>query len=341
MSFDKSGRRWGPESVVFGVVSDGYRPEAVSELAGLLAPFTVHVHHDFERFAHRSPQAPNLRLVDEPVRTGWGTWGFARAVARLMRAALDAGPFDYFQLLSPTCLPLKPVAQFADFVAADRCDAHLSLVDLLESDDAVVEFGFRTFAPGGSTRKRLLRHARHRALGADRTIEYRAGLAISRPASAHRRSLVARLARGVTAAAVRGRLGPHPFDSRFRPYMGSTWFGARRHVIAYLVDAIEDPASTGYFRDLDQPDELLFATLLGNADLRLGPLNHLVNRFSPEGHPLVFAPADLSILRESDRWFARKFADDPADPVRRAQIGRVRGAEVGEDIDIRHATMMR
>lgn len=337
----ESGRQSVPGSLVFGVVSDGYRPEAVSELARTLAPFTVHVHHGFRRFPHRARAAPNMRFIRHPVRTGWGTWGFARAVATLMRAALESGRFDYFQLLSPTCLPLTPVRRFADFVAADPCDAHLSLVDLLANNDAMVEYGFRVFAPGGSARKRLLRHARHIALGPDRTIEHHRGLAISHPSPTHRRRLVARLARGIIDAGARGWLGRHPFDARYRPYMGSTWFGARRHVIAYLVDAIEDPASSGYFRRLDQPDELLFATLLGNAGLRIGPLNHLVNRFDPDGHPLLFRDADIPLLRSSDRWFARKFADDPADPVRKTQIDHILAAGSREDSEHRPAMKMR
>lgn len=341
MNAIESARSWGPESVVFGVVADGYRPEAVSELAGLLAPFTVHVHHDFARFPACSPGAPNVRLIHNPVRTGWGTWGFARAVGTLMRSALDAGRFDYFQLLSPTCLPLKPVTQFADFVTADPCDAHLSLINLLANEDALVEYGFRVFAPGGSARKRLLRHARHRALGPDRTIEHTGGLAISHPTPAHRQRLVARLARGIIRAAAKGWLGSHPFDSRYRPFMGSTWFGARRHVIACLVDAMEDPVTNDHFRRLDQPDELLFATLLGNADLRIGPLNHLVNRFSPDGNPLRFEDAELPLLQASDRWFARKFADDPADALRRAQISRLRATESHEAPDRRQSMMMR
>jgi len=341
MSSFRPGRKWGPKSVVFGIVSDGYRPDAVSELAGLLAPFTVHVHHDFERFPHPSPGAPNIRLVRNPVRTGWGTWGFARAVATLMRSALDEGDFDYFQLLSPTCLPLRPVAHFADFVAEDRCDAHLSLVDLLANGDALIEYAFRVFAPGGSARKRLLRHARHLALGPDRTIEHSGGLAISHASPAYRPRPAARLGRGITSAAARGRLGRHPFDDRYRPYMGSTWFGARRHVVVDLLDAIEDPARTAYFRRLEQPDELLFATLIGNAGLRLGPLNHVVSRFDPDGHPLAIGEADTPWLLASDRWFARKFADDPADPVRRMQIQRVRGAESGEDAGLRHAVLLR
>ena len=330
-----------PETVVFGIVSDGYRPEAVSELAGLLAPFIVHVHHDFTRYPGHRPAAPNIRLVSEPVPTGRGTWGFARAVAMLMRSALEAGRFDYFQLLSPTCLPLRPIREFAEFVAADTCAAHLSLVDLLADDDAAIEYGFRVFAPGGSMRKRLLRHARHGALGPDRTIEHRAGLAISHPTPAQGQRLLARLARGAVRAAIPGRFGEHPFDAEFRPYMGSTWFGARRHVVAYMVEEIEGSAHMDYFRRLDQPDELLFATLLGNAGLRIGPLNHLVNRFDPTGRPLVFSRSDLPLLRASDRWFARKFSDDPADPVRRIQIDRVRAADSGEHTNPPYATIMR
>ena len=50
-------------------------------------------------------------MVPDPVQTGWGTPGLPQAIFHLIRCALERESFDYFQLLSGTCLPLASAVQ--------------------------------------------------------------------------------------------------------------------------------------------------------------------------------------------------------------------------------------
>jgi hypothetical protein len=307
------------QRIVFGVMSATQSPAIVDQLAGLLQPHTVVVHHDFRKRADYRPTASNVELIPDPRDTGWGTWGFSDAIFHTLRYALDRHDFDYFQLLSPTCLPLRPVEEFEAFVGSDQADAHADLIEIDRDDDTLMTFGYRTFLPGGTVRFRLLRRTRSWYFGSDSDLIQTKSLSVLKRRSAdgqHRFSLGATSGLLLTRFAAAGGLGRHPFGPDFKPTIGGTFFGARAKVCEHLVRMSEDEQTLAFFRGLQIVDETLFATLLGNSGFVLGPANHAINDFSSEGSPRWVEDGDLERLRSTKRYFARKFVDDPCDPVR-------------------------
>src|SRR3990167_761367 len=116
--------------IVFLVMSAVSKPETVDQLARALAPHTVLVHHDFSQTPHFPLTAPNVRFVPGPKRTGWAMFGFVDGIFHSMQYAIANLDFDYLQLLSPTCLPIKPLGEFEVHVSQGE-DAHFDCVDLL------------------------------------------------------------------------------------------------------------------------------------------------------------------------------------------------------------------
>src|SRR3954447_10256317 len=98
--------------IVFLVMSAVSKPGTVDQLARALAPHCVLVHHDFSQSPEFPLSAPNVRFVPDPKRTGWGVFGLVEGIFHSFRYALANLEFDYLQLLSPTCLPIKPLRDF-------------------------------------------------------------------------------------------------------------------------------------------------------------------------------------------------------------------------------------
>ena len=71
-----------------------------------------------------------------------------------MQYALDNLDFDYLQLLSPSCLPIKPMDKFEAHVSGPA-DAHFDCVDVLRDQDALMSIGYRALLPDRSFRFRL------------------------------------------------------------------------------------------------------------------------------------------------------------------------------------------
>jgi len=143
--------------IVFVVMSAIHSPESVAQLARALAPHTVVVHHDFSQTPDFSVNEPNVRFVPEPKRTGWAIWGFSEGIFHAMRYAYENLEFDYLQILSPTCLPIKPVKALEEHVASGKTDVDFAWIDMLADDDALMSVSYRGFAGEESFRHRLLR----------------------------------------------------------------------------------------------------------------------------------------------------------------------------------------
>ena len=241
--------------IVFLLMSAVHDAGAVAQLARSLAPHTVLIHHDFSQTPDFIVDEPNVCFVPEPKRTGWAVWGFVDGIFHGMRHALRHLEFDYLQILSPTCLPIKPLAEFERHVGSGEVEAHYAAVDVLGDEDAYMTIGFRAFAREGSLLYRLLMRMGWlyfgslnplRAVGGSRrdvgNVQLRTGG--SHDASG-RLFWRARLARGVMRLAE--QFGDHGFGPDLPPFYGSTWFGARPHVIAWMVDLFAQPDIQKHF----------------------------------------------------------------------------------------------
>jgi hypothetical protein len=300
-----------PVRIVFIVMSAVARPQTVDQLASALAPHTVLVHHDFSQSPNFRLQSPNVRFVPDPRRTGWAVFGFSEGVFHSMRHALQELDFDYLQLLSPTCLPIKPLAQFERHVAG-AAEAHFDCIDVLRDEDALMSVGYRAFTPEGTLRHRALRRLVRLWFGESPGRRDEAGVWLRSGRASGLLPLVARTAIGAFSQPWIGR---HPFGPSFRPYYGSPWLGARRHVVEGLVERFERPGIREHFSRLRIADEFLMVSLLSTLVERKGPLNHFIRRYD-QAHVTEFQPEDFAQLRDSRAWFARKFPDDPAAAIR-------------------------
>lgn len=319
--------------IVFVVMSAVHSAKTVEQLARALAPHEVLIHHDFSQTPDFAIDAPNASFVPNPKRTGWACWGFSEGIFHSLRHALRNSEFDYLQLLSPTCLPIKTVRAFEAHVADPAVDAHFDAVDVAEDVDALMSVGYRAYTPGDSLRHRLLRrmtwagyygggkYAIERPVAGVRLMSRKA--TGDRPGSA----LIARAALGVMRALRDPRIGRHIFDDRHHPYFGSVWFGARRAIIDDLVDRFDAPRVQAYFRHLWIADEFLIPTLLMQTGARNGPGTHLVNTFI-NANPAWFEERDFERLRACQAYFARKFRDEPADPIRLRVLRELVGARL-------------
>ena len=117
--------------IVFVVMSAIHSPESVAQLARSLAPHTVVVHHDFSQTPEFSVDEPNVRFVPEPKRTGWAIWGFSEGIFHALRYAYENLEFDYLQILSPTCLPIKPMSALEAHVASGSTEVDFAWIDML------------------------------------------------------------------------------------------------------------------------------------------------------------------------------------------------------------------
>jgi len=297
--------------IVFLVMSAVSRASTVDQLAASLAPHPVLVHHDFTQTADFALHSPNVLWVPDPWRTGWANFGFVEGIFHSMRHALEHIEFDYLQLLSPTCLPIRPMRDF-EAHAQGPCDAHFDCIDLLRDRDALMSVGYRAFTPQDTLRHRVLRKLSVAYFGDSTGRRDEAGIWLRTGAAP---GLLPYVARAAVRAFGHPTIGRHVFDARLRPYYGSTWFGARRDMIAELVPLFYTPRIHDYFCRLRIADEFLIPTLLMHLGVRKGPLNHYIQKYD-DAHTGKIQDGHIAQLRQSRAFFARKFPDDPHATVR-------------------------
>ncbi len=308
--------------IAFGVLCSKEATPAVRQLIGALGEQQpVFVHHDHRKSPRFTINQPNVHFVPDPLDTGWGTWQFVQAIIKTMRVALAQSNFEYFQVLSGSCLPIKSIAKFEQFVAARTHDVHMGLISLDESSDTMMSHGYRVFAQNESLRYRLLLRARKWYLSGNTVTIQKSGLGIIHLTESARESMTlsARLAMSFTAMARRGQAFQHPFREGITPYIGSTWFGCSREVCEFLVNRSQDEALETYYRKTKLIDESYFHTLIGNSSFSVGPSNHLISDFV-ESHPRLIEAGEIHRLLQTPAFFARKFKLTLDDPAREAAL---------------------
>ena len=310
-------------TVVFVVMSAVGRPETIDQLAHALAPHTVLVHHDFSQTPDFPLTAPNVRFVPNPKRTGWAVFGFVDGIFHSMKYALANLDFDYLQLMSPSCLPIKPIEAFETHISG-TAEAHFDCIDLFGDHDALMSVGYRALTPQKSFRHRLVRRLGEAYFGASSMRRDEAGIWLH---SGGGKSPVGWIALNAIKALTRPAVGRHIFDEKFRPYYGSVWFGANRHVVAGMLKKFMAPGVRDYFSRLAIADEFLIPTLLMHIAPAKGPMNHYIQKFD-QAHPGKFDEKDIDQLRKTPAFFARKFPDDPASPIRIRVLEELVGAKV-------------
>jgi len=305
--------------IVFAVMSATQQGATVAQLADALRPHVVLIHHDFTKRRDFLVDLPNVRMVPDPMVTGWGSWGLSRGIFHTIEHALRTLDFDYLHLLSPTCLPIRPIADLEAWVSRGDVDIHADMFEVERDEATMMNFGYRAYAYGGSLKYRVLGRLRQYYFGRDAILEQSCSLSLLRRSerrAALGNGLFDRVAIGATHAAARGWLGHNPFNPTLRPMIGSLWIGMTRRVCEYLMRIRHSDPISGYFAHLKIVDEMLFPTLLANSPFRVGPALHSVNDFDIHGSPHWIKDDDLTRMFATGRFLARKFPDDPQASVR-------------------------
>ncbi|MBL0423407.1 hypothetical protein JI739_23930 [Ramlibacter sp. AW1] len=300
-----------PPRILFVVMSAVAPAATVDQLARALAPHRVLVHHDFSQQPSFRLASPNVSFVTDPKRTGWGVFGFVDGIFHSLRQALAEHDFDYLQLLSPSCLPIKPVSEFEAYVQG-AADAHFDCIDILEDRDALMSVGYRAFTAEGSFLHRLTRRLANEFFGQEYGRRDEAGIWLR---TGGRRGVVPWMALRLMRVLSVPTVGRHLFNDSFRPYYGSTWFGARRHVVRRMIEGFDVPGVREQFSRMRIAEEFLVPTLLMQAGGVKGPINHYVHVFD-EAHPGQLVEEHVEMLRASPAYFARKFPAEVGTRVR-------------------------
>ena len=94
-----------------------HQPEHVARMIGHLddgdARFFVHIDAkvDIEPF-RRAIRSPRVAFAARRREVNWGGWNMVQATLDMLEQALAADPsFDYFQLLSDSCYPIRSAAR--------------------------------------------------------------------------------------------------------------------------------------------------------------------------------------------------------------------------------------
>lgn len=314
---------WNGMRIVFGLISSHENAQVLSQLVDTLAPHRVVLHHDPTREPLTDLRCANLLQVPDAQPTGWGTWSFVQAILRTLRFARERHDFDYFQLLSPSCLPIRPLADFRHHVMHDRADIHADLMPVDADDDTLMTFGYRTYLPGGGLRFRLLRHVRGWYFGPHADLIQQQSLSLHRH-NQHPlltpRALGGHVALALTHLAARGLLGAHPYGPTLQPRIGSIWFGARRTAVDRLLQMSQTEPWRSGFRRYHLLDEALLPTLLAQTGCSIHPSNHVISPFDERGHPQTIGVEDMPGFEASGRFFARKFSLNADDAARRLAL---------------------
>jgi Core-2/I-Branching enzyme len=305
--------------IVFGVMSAVAPPAVVAQLADILHPHIVAIHHDYSQQPTFNVIRPNVRFMPNPLRTGWGTWGHLKGIFALLQWALEQEDFDYFQLLSPSCLPIRPLDEFVDYVRRGEHEANSVSMPLPEGSPQFMHYAYRAFAQEGTLRFRAMRRLRRLYFDREPQLQGSAnlqiridydGIARGRP------SAQARLAKAATHWLGAWPDAHRPFTNSTPARIGDVWFGARPAAARYMLERFHEPSMQQWFSRVELPDELVMGTILGNAPFAVGPANHVISTFE-EAHPRWMGINDVPELLRCGRYFARKFPNDDAAPVRK------------------------
>lgn len=239
-------------------------------------PVVIHVDRNvprgvFRRF--RESLSDNKRILFcQRHRCEWGTWGIVAASQAGSELMLERFPeVTHVYLASGSCLPLRPVEELNDYLAArPRTDFIESAttadvpwtVGGLDSERFTLRFPF-------SWKK-------HRFLF-DRYVELQRRIGFKRK---------------IPAGLV--------------PHMGSQWWCLTRQTLSAILQDPDRPIYDRYFKRVWIPDESYYQTLARLYSSNIESRSLTLSKFDFQGKPHIFYDDHLQLLRRSDCFVARK-----------------------------------
>ncbi|OUS37906.1 glycosyl transferase [Rhodobacterales bacterium 56_14_T64] len=239
-------------------------------------PVVLHVDGNVALKSYRNFVAA---LADDPLvrfsqrhRCEWGTWGIVAAsqsASELMLA--EFADVRHLYLASGSCLPLRPVQELIDYLAARP------RTDFIESaTTADVPWTVGGLDAERFTLRFPFSWKRHRQLF-DHYVELQRKL---------------RMKRRVPTGLV--------------PHMGSQWWCLTRQTLSAILQDPERAAYDRYFRKVWIPDESYYQTLVRQYSSNIESRSLTLSKFDFQGKPHIFYDDHLQLLRRSDCFVARK-----------------------------------
>ncbi len=222
-------------------------------------------------FREKLKDVPDIRVISRHA-CEWGTWKIVRATQDAAALMLrDFPDVQHVFLASGSCLPLRPVAELREYLAAR------SQTDFIESV-TTEDVGWTI---GGLNLERF-------------TLRF--------PFSWRtQRRLFDIYVRWQRKVGFRRSIPPSVV-----PHLGSQWWCLTRKTLSAVLDAPDRPAIDRYFRRVWIPDESYFQTLSRRFSSDLQSRSLTLAKFDFQGKPHVFYDDHLQLLRRSDCFVARK-----------------------------------
>jgi len=239
-------------------------------------PVVIHVDANVPRktykaFSKALEDVPTVRFCQRH-KCEWGTWGLVAgtlSAAEMMLAEFDAVRHVY--LSSGSCLPLRPVQELVDYLAARP---QTDFIESATTSDVPWTVG------GLSDERFSLRFPfswkRHRYLF-DKYVEFQRRIRFKR-----------KIPKGIT------------------PHMGSQWWCLTRQTLSAILDDPERDTYDAFFRRVWIPDESYFQTLARRYSTNIESRSLTLSKFDFQGKPHIFYDDHLQLLRRSDCFVARK-----------------------------------
>ena len=239
-------------------------------------PVVIHIDRNVRRRTHRAfvqaLEGDPLIRFSKRHRCEWGTWGIVAASQSASELMLKTFPeVRHVYLASGSCLPLRPVQELIDYLAARP------QTDFIESATTADV----PWTVGGLDEERFtLRFPfswkRQRGLF-DRYVALQRRLGIRR-----------RIPAGIV------------------PHMGSQWWCLTRQTLSAILEAPNRKVYDDYFKGVWIPDESYYQTLIRLYSRNVESRSLTLSKFDFQGKPHIFYDDHLQLLRRSDCFVARK-----------------------------------
>ena len=249
----------------------------------------------FEAFRNQLSDLDNIRFSKRH-RCEWGTWGLVAASQSASEVMLKEFPgVRHVYLASGSCLPLRPVSELIEYLAARPATDFIESATLADVPWTVGGLDDERF-----TLRFPFAWKKHRRLF-DGYVEVQRRLKLQRE-----------------------------MPDGLVPHMGSQWWCLTRQTLSAIL---QDPRRRVYDRFFKQvwiPDESYFQTLVRLYSRRIESRSLTLSKFDFQGKPHIFYDDHLQLLRRSDCFVARKiwpyadrlynaFLNAPGDNLKRTE----------------------
>ncbi len=239
-------------------------------------PVVIHVDRNVPRKTHDAfvqalSDLPDV-LFCKRHRCEWGTWGIVAGSQSGSELMLSRFPdVRHVYLASGSCLPLRPVQELIDYLAARP------QTDFIESATTADV----PWTVGGLDQERFTMRfpfswKRHRYLF-DRYVNLQRRMGLKR-----------RIPNAIV------------------PHMGSQWWCLTRQTLSAILQDPERETYDRYFSKVWIPDESYFQTLTRQYSIKIESRSLTLSKFDFQGKPHIFYDDHLQLLRRSDCFVARK-----------------------------------